>query len=150
MGMGVNCLTIHSSLAQILPGSLYKLKHSFHTWGDGDFLLKLTHILSGRKAGTHTHTDTHIGMCTHTHTQRHTGTHRHTQTHTHRHTHRRAHTHSHTHRRAHTHTHTKAHRHSEATQLRPLQLLSQHSSQYDSFKTEPDHITCLSNSLIWE
>ena len=70
MGMGVNCLTIHSSLAQILPGSLYKLKHSFHTWGDGDFLLKLTHILSGRKAGTHTHTDTHIGTCTHTHTHK--------------------------------------------------------------------------------
>ena len=107
--MGVNCLTIHSSLAQILPGSLYKLKHSFHTWGDGDFLLKLTHILSGRKAGTHTHTDTHIGTCTHTHTHKDTqaltGTHRHTHTDTHI----GVHTHTHTHIGVHTHTLTQRH-----------------------------------------
>ena len=56
-------------------------------------------------------------------------------THTHRHTHRRTHTHSH----IGTQAHTQTHRHMQATQLWPLQLLSQHSSQYDSLNWVRSH-----------
>ena len=60
---------------------------------------------------------------------------------------RNTHTDTHIETQTHTGTHiyTQTHGHTQVTQFWPLRLLSQHSSQYDSSKTESGHITRLSN-----